>query len=142
MEVYPEGRELFWCRSFPGLAEYAREAREFVSFLLTDLPFVDDAILVVSEFAANAMRHTASAQPGGRFMVEVRRWPDGASVALTDEGSLKVPTIPELDDLSECGRGLQTVHALASEWNWTGNHGGRTFTAIFTAACNAAVLVS
>ncbi|MCW2948699.1 MAG: putative anti-sigma regulatory factor, serine/threonine protein kinase [Actinoallomurus sp.] len=141
MEVYPEGRELVWRRSFPGLAEYVRRAREFVGFLLADLPDVDDVILVVSEFAANALRHTASAQPGGRFLLEVRRWRDGAAVALTDQGSHKVPTIPEPDDLCECGRGLQTVRALASEWHWTGDRGGRTFTATFIAH-RTAVLVS
>lgn len=141
MEVYPEGRELVWRRSFPGQAEYARQAREFVAFLLADLPDVDDAILVAGELAANALRHTASAQPGGRFLLEVRRWADGASIALTDQGSLKVPVIPDLDDASECGRGLQTVRALTTEWHWTGNHNGRTFTAVFS-PCRQPALVS
>lgn len=134
MEVYPEGRALVWRRSFPGLPEHVREAREFAAFLLADLPHVDDAVLVVGEFAANALRHTASAQPGGRFLLEVRRWSDGAAVSLTDQGSLKEPTVPELNDYSECGRGLQTVRALADDWHWTGNHDGRTFTANFVTA--------
>jgi anti-sigma regulatory factor (Ser/Thr protein kinase) len=131
MEEYPEGRVLMWRRSFPGLAEHVRQAREFAGFLLADLPRVDDVVLVVSEFAANALRHTASARPGGRYVVEVRRWRDGASVALTDEGSHKVPRVPDLSDLSECGRGLYTVQALATEWHWTGDRHGRTFTATF-----------
>jgi serine/threonine-protein kinase RsbW len=131
MEEYPDDRVLIWRRSFPGVAEHVRQAREFVAFLLADLPRVDDVVLVVSEFAANALRHTASARPGGHFLLEVRRWRHGASVSLTDEGSHKVPTVPEPDDMSECGRGLQTVRALATTWHWTGDHRGRTFSADF-----------
>src|SRR3569833_1649483 len=141
MEEYPDDRVLIWRRSFPGLAEHVRQAREFVGFLLADLPSVDDAVLVVSEFAANALRHTASSRPGGRYLLEVRCWRDGASVALTDEGSRKVPRVPEPDDLAECGRGLQTVHALATEWCWTGDYRGRTFTAAFLTHTHA-VMVS
>ena len=142
MEEYPDDRVLIWRRSFPGLAEHVRQAREFAGFLLTDLPRVDDAVLVVSEFAANALRHTASSRPGGHFLLEVRRWRDGASVALTDEGSHKVPRVPEPDDLSECGRGLQTVHALATEWHWTGDRRGRTFVASFLIHAHAVMVSS
>ncbi len=141
MEVYPSGRELVWRRAFPGRAEHVRQVREFVGFLLTDLPRVDDAILVVSEFAANALRHTASCEPGGHFFVEVRRDRTGATVALTDQGSNKVPVIPDPDDLAECGRGLYTVRALASEWHWIGDHRGRTFSATFMTR-RTAVMVS
>jgi anti-sigma regulatory factor (Ser/Thr protein kinase) len=140
MDVYPEGRELVWRRSFPGLAEHVRQAREFVAFLLADLPHVDDAVLVVSEFAANALRHTASARPGGHFLLEVRRWAEGATIALTDQGSLKVPRVPDLDDLSECGRGLQTVQALATDWAWNGDCDSRTFTATFLTRRTAVVV--
>ena len=141
MEEYPDDRVLIWRRSFPGLAEHVRQAREFAGFLLADLPRVDDVVLVVSEFAANALRHTASSRPGGRYVLEVRRWRYGASVALTDQGSHKVPRVPEPDDMSECGRGLQTVRALATEWHWTGDSRGRTFTAAFLVRTHA-VMVS
>ena len=99
-------------------------------------------MLVVSEFAANALRHTVSSEPGGRFLLEVRRWSGGAAVSVTDEGSHKVPAIPEPDDLSECGRGLQTVHSLAAEWHWAGGHDGRTFTASFLTRRTAVVVSS
>ncbi|WP_433178162.1 ATP-binding protein [Actinoallomurus sp. CA-150999] len=83
------------------------------------------------EFVANALRHTASAQPGGQFLVEVRRCSDSATIALMDQGGLKEPTIPDLDDMSECGRGLYTVQVLANELTWSGSHASRTFTATF-----------
>lgn len=134
MAIYPKGYELVWQRTFPGLAEQARRAREFVAFLLADLPNLDDAILVTSEFVANALRHTESARPGGQFQLEVRRWANGATIVLTDQGSHKEPTVPHLDNLSECGRGLQTVDALATTWTWTGDQTGRTFSATF--ACD------
>lgn len=142
MEEYPNDRVLIWRRSFPGLAEHVRKAREFAGFLLADLPRVDDAVLVVSEFAANALRHTASSRPGGHYILEIRRWRDGASVALTDEGSHKVPRVPEPNDLSECGRGLHTVEALATEWHWTGDRRGRTFTASFLIRAHAVMVSS
>lgn len=131
MEVYPDGCELVWRRVFPGLAEHASSAREFVAFLLADLSALDDAVLVTGEFVANALRHTASAQPGGQFLVEVRRRSGLATIALTDQGSLREPTISDIDDLSECGRGLYTAQALASELGWTGNSTGRTVSATF-----------
>jgi|1186.fasta_scaffold393357_1 serine/threonine-protein kinase RsbW len=142
MEEYPDDRVLIWRRSFPGLAGHVRQAREFAGFLLADLPHVDDVVLVVSEFAANALRHTASSRPGGSYLLEVRRWRYGASVALTDQGSHKVPRVPEPDDLSECGRGLQTVRALATEWHWTGDSRGRTFTAAFLIRTHAVMVSS
>jgi serine/threonine-protein kinase RsbW len=142
MEEYPDDRVLIWRRSFPGLAGHVRQAREFAGFLLADLPHVDDVVLVVSEFAANALRHTASSRPGGSYLLEVRRWRYGASVALTDQGSHKVPRVPEPDDLSECGRGLQTVRALATEWHWTGDSRGRTFTAAFLIRAHAVMVSS
>lgn len=142
MDEYPDDRVLIWRRSFPGLAEQVRQAREFTGFLLADLHRVDDVVLVVSEFAANALRHTASARPGGRYLLEIRRWRYGALVALTDQGSHKVPRVPEPDDLSECGRGLQTVRALATEWHWTGDARGRTFTAAFLTRAHAVMVSS
>lgn len=131
MEVYPNGCELLWRRVFPGLAEQARPAREFVAFLLSDLSALDDAMLATGELVANALRHTASSQPGGHFLVEVRRRPGSATIALTDQGSPKQPVIPAPDDLSECGRGLYMVQALATDVRWTGGPAGRTFTVTF-----------
>lgn len=132
MELYPNGDELVWRRIFPGRPDQAGRAREFVAYLLTDLPNVDDAVLAASEFVSNALRHTASAMPGGKFLLEVRRRSDRATIAVTDQGGAKRPNIPALDDLSECGRGLYTVRALATELDWAGGRTSRTLTAVFT----------
>lgn len=131
MELYLDGDELVWRRIYPGLPNQAGRARAFVAYLLAGLSNLDDAVLVTSEFVSNALRHTASAQPGGQFLVEVRRRHDGATVTLVDQGSAKEPAIPDLDDMSECGRGLYTAKVLASELTWSGDHTSRTVTAFF-----------
>src|SRR4051794_28568048 len=120
MEVYPDGCELVWRRAFPGQAEHARSARDFVAFLLADLPALDDAMVVTGEFVANALRHTASARPDGQFLIEVRRRFNSTTIALMDQGGPSEPSIPDLDDLSESGRGLYMVQTLASELTWSG----------------------
>ncbi len=131
MELYPNGEELVWRRIFPGRPDQASRAREFVAYLLTDLPNVDDAVLVTSEFVSNALRHTASARPDGKFLLEVRRNAGGATIALVDQGSHKEPVTPNLDDMSEFGRGLYMVRALASDLTWTGDRKGRILRASF-----------
>ena len=48
-------------------------ARELVARYLDGSPAADDAVLLVSELAANACAHSASGQPGGRFVVGLCR---------------------------------------------------------------------
>lgn len=131
VEVYPDGCDLVWRRAFPGLPEHAHSARKFVAFLLGDMPDLDDVVLVTGEFVANALRHTASARPGGQFLIEVRRRPDAATITLVDQGSAKRPAIRVAEEEWEYGRGLSMAQALATELRWTGGPAGRTFTATF-----------
>jgi anti-sigma regulatory factor (Ser/Thr protein kinase) len=120
-----------WRRTFPGQADQARSARDFVAFLLTGCVLADDVVFAVAELVANALRHTRSALPGGRFVVEVRCWHSGMSVGVTDQGALGEPAVREADEMATSGRGLKTVAALASRWDWTGDANSRTVIAIF-----------
>lgn len=125
---------LRWSRSFAGRTDEAPSARRFVAFLLDGHPCADDAAHVAAELVSNAIRHTRSSRAGGRFGVEVRRWPCGdVAVAVTDEGAASEPEPKDPGETEESGRGLRTVEALASRWHWTGGDGGRTVTATFKA---------
>lgn len=120
-----------WQRLFDGRLDQASQARNFVAFLLTGHPALDDVISVVAEFIANALRHTRSGLPGGTFLVEVRRWGGGIAVAISDQGGPCEPIAGDADDLAESGRGLRTVEILASRWGWAGDMDGRTVIAVF-----------
>ena len=74
--------------SFPGRADQVSGARALIARLLGGSPVVDDAVLLVSELAANACAHSASGRPGGRFVVRVcGDAGDGVYVEVEDEGS-------------------------------------------------------
>jgi serine/threonine-protein kinase RsbW len=111
-------------RRFPGGAEQASAARRFVAAALGDDSLTDDAVLCVSELAANAILHSSSGQPGGWFEVQVSRYPGGRiHVAVTDQGG---PWAPDPASRTHHGRGLLAVSCIAAQWGITGNAQGRT----------------
>jgi hypothetical protein len=78
---------------------------------LGNWPNADDAITLVSELVANAVCHSRSRQPGGRFTVRARLGHDGSlHVQVEDQGS-------DWDgDLSaaECPHGLYLLRTLSA----------------------------
>lgn len=109
-------------RSALGLCTYVpqvasvREARRFVEGVLAasctpGVPaLADDAGLLVSELAANAVLHARS-----EFDVAVYEVVDGVRVSVRDRSSaLPVLTAPSATAMS--GRGLALVQTLASRW--------------------------
>jgi Histidine kinase-like ATPase domain len=114
---------LRWRATFPGRESEVRGVRRWVASLLPDCAARDDVASVVTELAANAIRHTASGR-GGSFTVEIT-WDSGSvRVAVADGGA---PTGPHLaagaDD--EHGRGLVLLAGLASRTGVLGDHRGR-----------------
>jgi serine/threonine-protein kinase RsbW len=114
------------CRSewqFPGTADQVRIARRLLAGFLGTSPLSDDAILCLSELATNAIRHTASGQPGRTFTVTAES--DGHAVILEVRdagGPWQLGTDPD-------GRmhGLGIVTELAAEVTVTGDAAtGRT----------------
>ena len=79
-------------------------------------------MLICSELAANAVLHSASARPGGRFVVraEVREG-DYVWVEVQDEGGRWA----EGEHPGHGGRGLAIVAALADYWDIRGDDTGR-----------------
>jgi serine/threonine-protein kinase RsbW len=56
-------------KAFPATRIQVSEARRFLAGALDGCPAADNAILILSELAANAVLHSASSQPGGTFTV-------------------------------------------------------------------------
>lgn len=74
---------------------------------------INDTLNVVSELMTNAVKHTSSGQvelvltfADGLLLVEVRDESTQPPVLVRDAGD------------EEGGRGLQLVHAFASDWGW------------------------
>ncbi|GAB2939338.1 ATP-binding protein [Streptomyces heilongjiangensis] len=117
-----------WCRAFPGLAEEVGHARRFVAALLEERGPVDDAVLVVSELATNAVRHSLSGAPGGWFVVVVSFGDDSdlVRIEVVDVGGEREPHLRDVTDRDEGGRGLALVAACAKDWGIKSWPDGRT----------------
>jgi serine/threonine-protein kinase RsbW len=61
--------------SFPGRRDQVRLIRGILSAFFDDSPAAPDAILLVSELAANAVTHSASGQPGGLLIIRAETSP-------------------------------------------------------------------
>ena len=103
-------------RSFDGIPATVCQARAWVREVLPrECGRVDDVVLVVSELATNAVMHSVSGAPGGRYAVQVEVDPAARSVAVTciDMGPALVKAIrPE----GEGGHGLALVNHLADSY--------------------------
>jgi serine/threonine-protein kinase RsbW len=99
-----------WRRVFPATPDQAREARRFLAALLANHPVAEDAVMCLSELAANAIQHSRSARPGGTFQIHLRRAGAAIRVEVTDQGGPwgSPPQDPER------GRGLLVVRSVAS----------------------------
>jgi serine/threonine-protein kinase RsbW len=113
---------------FPGVATAVGLCREFVRSVLGDgWPGLDDVLLMVSEVASNAVRHTASG--GSWFDVSVSGASETVRVCISDRGSSSEPRMRDDlagDDVLTGGRGLRIVDALADKWGHAGDELGRT----------------
>jgi anti-sigma regulatory factor (Ser/Thr protein kinase) len=115
-------------REFPGVAESAHHARDFVRQALgAGAPGTDVADLCVTELVSNAIAYTRSGLPGGIVTVTVQGTADGWLIQVRDDGAACVPHLEaEPAGLAEHGHGLRLVDVLADEWGSDGGPGGRT----------------
>jgi CheY-like chemotaxis protein len=89
------------------------EARRFVREHLRDWGIkgpLDDALLVVSELAANALTHAHSS-----YRLRLSTTPAALRIEVDDAGGGAPEPMP-LTDTEEHGRGLHLVDALAASW--------------------------
>jgi len=112
-------------RAFPGRADQIARARDFTRRAIEPCPVLDEAVLLVSELATNALEHTATGN-GGRFQVTVCRADTSLVIGVSDNGSNKTPQPGLLDPQSENGRGLGLVELIADRWGHCGGRTGRT----------------
>ena len=113
-----------WSRTFPGRTEQVHEARAFLASLLADSPVVEDAVLCLSELAANAVQHSKSGGPGGTFTVTVALARSGALLVTVDDRGGPWLRRPDAD--LDGGRGLLIVGELAAATGVLGSETGRT----------------
>lgn len=117
-------------RMFLGSPISVLEARRFVTTFLAVWPALDDAVLIVSELATNAIRHTHSGRPGGRFVVSLEVLGFTLHLAVQDEGGPCRPRLFQQCTTGLNGRGLALVSELSSKWGVTGDENGRTVWAV------------
>ncbi|MEV6051888.1 ATP-binding protein [Streptomyces sp. NPDC052107] len=88
---------------------------------------VDDAVLVVSELATNAVRHSkkpedpppwAGQSTIRRFVLVLWCYPDHVQVYVQDEDRTP-PVMRDSTALDSNGRGLHLVDSLSSKWGYT-----------------------
>jgi anti-sigma regulatory factor (Ser/Thr protein kinase) len=115
---------LVWSRAFPAIPVCARGARRFLSAILSGSPAADNAILCLSELVTNAIVHSRSRVPSGRFFVQVYRCENVLRVEVSDQGGswAEAPLGAE----GRGGRGLLIVARLARSWGRIGDESGRT----------------
>ncbi|WP_157255056.1 ATP-binding protein [Nonomuraea typhae] len=101
-------------KAFVGTAAAIGEARDWARCVLGEwCPRVEDVLLVISELTTNAVIHSASGAPGGRFAVQIELDATSVGVTCIDMGpALTAAPRP----LGEGGHGLKIVKKLADTY--------------------------
>jgi|ERR1700722_17358841 len=120
-------------REFAGRPDQVRAARWWLRRMIDGLPVATDVVLACSELASNAIIHSDSGLPGGRFTIRLSVEADLIRIEVIDQGgqwtNLRSRWLGASDgeaDDSQSGRGLTIVAALASSWGIGGDEEGRT----------------
>ena len=100
-----------YAATFAGTPEHVALARNHIWECLADCPIADDACLIISEFASNAILHSLSRV--GMFTVRCERFSTYVRVEVEDEGGAWCRPEPD-------GRphGLDIVSLLVGEKGW------------------------
>jgi serine/threonine-protein kinase RsbW len=98
-------------RSYLGTMEQVREVCADMTAITDGYALSDDLVLITSELATNAIRHSRSGRPAGEFTVRVTLYPyDYAWVEVIDQGGEWTS--------DERRHGLNALAAIAGDGNW------------------------
>lgn len=104
----------FQC-SYPGEASRIRRVRADLALFVSEYPLADELIMVASELATNAVRHSGSGKPGREFTVRAQLFHgDYAWLEVEDRGGRWI-TRGYGEDRPH---GLDIVARLAGPGNW------------------------
>jgi len=115
---------------FAGDTASPSHARLFVVDVLTDWgrrDLIDDAVLVVSELATNAVLHGRS-----EFSVQLRRTNSNVRIEVVDDCA-NTPTPSDAGHFATSGRGLSLVDAVSQQWGFDRIDDGKSVWAEFGA---------
>ncbi len=101
----------WYAGTFPGQADQVRHVRHAVARHLAGCPAADDAVLIVSELASNAIVHSASR--GAFFTVRAELYPDYVWVEAEDLGGPWQCREPD-----DRPHGLDVIEALTGPDGW------------------------
>lgn len=111
-------------REFPGTPAQVHHVRDFVSRSLAGRKVSEEATLLASELATNAILHTESGYGIGTFTVIVYLRKSAVRIEVEDAGSAMTPSVLPRGDNEIFGRGLSIVDVIASHWgHYTTDHG-------------------
>lgn len=110
-------------RVLAGEPSSVRVARAETRAFVGDAPRADDAELIVSELATNAVRHSSSRHDGGEYELRLLARPGWLRIEVVDQGepTRSIPAGHRDEAIGtayhrESGRGLEIVDALADKW--------------------------
>ncbi|MFI0242543.1 ATP-binding protein [Streptomyces sp. NPDC016845] len=108
------------CSRYPSHPAQVRNARHHVERVLhlwgVDSALTENAVLIASELVSNAVRH-AEAPQAREFGMTLRLLQSIIRIEVRDADEQRpVVSSPRGDQEAVCGRGLQIVEHLASNW--------------------------
>ena len=121
----PDTATAHYQATYHGRPDQVSTVRAAVAAHLGDCPVTDDAVLIMSEIATNAVRHSQSA--GEFFSVRVYLYQASVWIECEDLGGQWHYRADE-----ERPHGLSIVDALAEEWGVDGDTSGRVVWARLT----------
>jgi hypothetical protein len=108
-----------WRLVLPGAASQGTALRRWICDQFPACPARDDLLTITAEYFSNAIRYSASGQPGGLAVINLSWHPPVMRIAVIDGGgpdtprTLDEPYTCDPDGFDERGRGRRMVEELA-----------------------------